>query len=95
MSGIYSHLCHDGQQEWRQDPVADQLRNLHQSQYSGKGNGGRQDKEDWRVGPNGFHQDFRNFREIPPLAMMIPDRTDMGTTSSGKLSSPPSMERIT
>ena len=32
---------------------------------------------------------------MPPLAMMIPESTNIGTARSGKLSIPPSMERIT
>ena len=31
---------------------------------------------------------------MPPLAMMIPERTNIGTASSGKESSPPNMARI-
>ena len=32
---------------------------------------------------------------MPPLAMMIPDNTNIGTARRGKLSRPPSMERTT
>ena len=28
---------------------------------------------------------------MPPLAMMMPERTNIGTASSGKLSSPPNI----
>ena len=35
-----------------------------------------------------------SFLEIPPFAMMMPDKTNIGTASRGKESSPPNMARI-
>ena len=39
-----------------QDKFTDCLRNLHQSQDSGKGSGGSQNEQDWCEGTDGFHQ---------------------------------------
>ena len=35
------------------------------------------------------------FFEIPPFAITMPDNTNIGTASSGKLSIPPSIDRMT
>ena len=45
--------------------------------------------------PNSSENTSNIFSEMPPLAIIMPESTNMGTAMSGKLSIPPTMERIT
>ena len=44
--------------------------------------------------PRKYANMSKSFLEMPPFAIMIPDRTNIGTARSGKESRPPNMARI-